>query len=682
MNAAERTHKDVTTLYNITHSLHSSLSYQQIVLLIWSILANLQDSLYYMQEVTIHTMDYIDTAPTGILSPHVSTIEEFREMLSHIEETLPSKMHLPISSEDVLHFYRHLYAHILIADEKFLFLIDVPIQDHAQQLEIYKVFNLAIPHGNFSAHYSIQNIYLGIMQDETKAVEISEDQFKTYKKANGQFCSLNTLLLPLDSPPTCVSALYAKDKASIQKWCSLQIRKASSISTPTSIALNVWIITSPTAAVPPGITLICPGQAPRSVIPQAPIHILQLQPACSATSQHFHLPPCYESHEITVNISLNTANLNVINISAPEFIIWHHLEDHWNGTLLHHLVNIPSVPIDKLYKQMVNSNGPINLFLSTDESIGRNSFSLNTIFSCRSLCNSYRITHTSRIRDILLLLLLVPTCQISVPTFTIRFYMIYYSELLCRGSTHLQMWWQGWTAYSKTLWESWPAYGIGTYMDRVDRSNRFSLEQFLHPDHWIPPKSRECIKNIWSVVRLRFGPVASSPKQFDGLTLKDNSCFTHHQVYHWYPFIHNNSFTFEDAHAYGTCQQINGDMPLTSDWINQALFGHINTVNFNSKYKPCTTCTQHHSVIQLNSGSLFIMDTTDYWLFASKYSIWKAAVAALQFWMVDLDPQMLRNAIEWVYTAFFCSNSAQHLRNISEEILFGHFMTTLNDTFE
>ena len=50
--------------------------------------------------------------------------------------------------------------------------------------------------------------------------------------------------------------------------------------------------------------------------------------------------------------------------------------------------------------------------------------------------------------------------------------------------------------------------------------------------------------------------------------------------------------------------------------------------------------------------------------------------------MADLDPQMLSNGIEWVYTAFFCSNSAQHLRNISEEILFGHFVTTLNDAFK
>ena len=38
--------------------------------------------------------------------------------------------------------------------------------------------------------------------------------------------------------------------------------------------------------------------------------------------------------------------------------------------LLHHLVNIPSVPIEKLYKWIVSSNRPINPFLSTDESIG------------------------------------------------------------------------------------------------------------------------------------------------------------------------------------------------------------------------------------------------------------------------------------------------------------------------
>ena len=76
------------------------------------------------------------------------------------------------------------------------------------------------------------------------------------------------------------------------------------------------------------------------------------------------------------------------------------------------------------------------------------------------------------------------------------------------------------------------------------------------------------------------------------------------------------------------------------------------------------------------------MDAIDYWPFAREYFIWNAALAALQFWMAELDPTTLSNAIERVHTAFSYSDSTQHLRYISEEILFGHFVTTLNDAFK
>ena len=88
---------------------------------------------------------------------------------------------------------------------------------------------------------------------------------------------------------------------------------------------------------------------------------------------------------------------------------------------------------------------------------------------------------------------------------------------------------------------------------------------------------------------------------------------------------------------------------------------------FNSSYI-------HHQV--------YIKDATHHWPFARQYSIWDATANALKFWTVDFKPHILHNAIEWVYTAFFCSNSAQQLWNLPEEILFSHFMTTLNDTFE
>ena len=72
-------------------------------------------------------------------------------MLIHIEAELPSTRHLPVSSDDTLHFYRYLCPNILVAEQQFLLPIDVPIQDCAQQLKIYQVFNLLISKGNLSA---------------------------------------------------------------------------------------------------------------------------------------------------------------------------------------------------------------------------------------------------------------------------------------------------------------------------------------------------------------------------------------------------------------------------------------------------------------------------------------------------------------------------------------------------
>ena len=69
-----------------------------------------------------------------------------------------------------------------------------------------------------------------------------------------------------------------------------------------------------------------------------------------------------------------------MNISSPEFRIWQHLEDHWNRTKLHHLVNIPSVPTDQIYKHMVNSYRPITPLIPTDESTD-DTASLWTLFS-------------------------------------------------------------------------------------------------------------------------------------------------------------------------------------------------------------------------------------------------------------------------------------------------------------
>ena len=111
---------DVNNLYNITTSLHTSLSYYQLVPHLRSVLVNLQDSLSYIRTVSMHTMDYFDAATTGTLSPHILPIADFKQMLSHIEETIPPTIHLPVSSEDTLHFYRYFHTHVSAASSYYL----------------------------------------------------------------------------------------------------------------------------------------------------------------------------------------------------------------------------------------------------------------------------------------------------------------------------------------------------------------------------------------------------------------------------------------------------------------------------------------------------------------------------------------------------------------------------------
>ena len=76
------------------------------------------------------------------------------------------------------------------------------------------------------------------------------------------------------------------------------------------------------------------------------------------------------------------------------------------------------------------------------------------------------------------------------------------------------------------------------------------------------------------------------------------------------------------------------------------------------------------------------MDATNYWPMAREYSVWNAAIAALQFWTADLKAYALSSTIEEVYMAFFHAASAHTLHQQSDKVLFSHFVTTLNAAFE
>ena len=137
MDTVQTTSHDINNLYNLTTSLATSINFNQMILHIRSVFANLCDSINYIQMVSTHTEEYIDAATSGTLLPHVLPVTDLQKMLQHIADTLPPTLPLPISPEDILHFYRYLHTHVLIENKQFLLLIEVPIQDRSCQITIH-----------------------------------------------------------------------------------------------------------------------------------------------------------------------------------------------------------------------------------------------------------------------------------------------------------------------------------------------------------------------------------------------------------------------------------------------------------------------------------------------------------------------------------------------------------------
>ena len=201
--------------------------------------------------------------------------------------------------------------------------------------------------------YTMDNKYLGVTYDRTKVRDIPEEQFKLCKEANGQFCPLTTPLQPLTNSPSCVAALYTKNSWEIDRLCELTTKTQPELYLPIPLASNVWaIISSPFKQQPP-VTVICPTKPAMSIHISTPIHILRLEPTCSTTSQHFHLPPKYEDTHIMMNLSIYNVNLDIINISSTLFRITQHILSVQQQETLERLAALPPVPIKRITMELM-----------------------------------------------------------------------------------------------------------------------------------------------------------------------------------------------------------------------------------------------------------------------------------------------------------------------------------------
>ena len=80
MDAVRATSHDINNWNNLTTSLATSINFHQLILHVRSVFANICNSLNYIQMVSTHTMDYINAATSGTLSPHILPFTDLQRM--------------------------------------------------------------------------------------------------------------------------------------------------------------------------------------------------------------------------------------------------------------------------------------------------------------------------------------------------------------------------------------------------------------------------------------------------------------------------------------------------------------------------------------------------------------------------------------------------------------------------
>ena len=113
------------------------------------------------------------------------------------------------------------------------------------------------------------------------------------------------------------------------------------------------------------------------------LHVLKLPTVCSATSSHFYLSPRYETPALNVNVSLDMANLQTVNITTLHFHIWQHMGRNCSDPQLQHLATLPSIPVHKVYRHLLNSSlhlTPFNMKPSEDTNTLWNLFTYPGIY--------------------------------------------------------------------------------------------------------------------------------------------------------------------------------------------------------------------------------------------------------------------------------------------------------------
>ena len=341
-----------STLKEIQHDLFLLLTTRKFLLthaetLIHSHRLNLavNDLVNYIKIVE----QYMTMFSSGELNPNLISPEMLIKELVNIQKQLPPSIKLPEDpTQNIWHYYNFLSVSHITHDDKILILIKLQLIDHDSSLDLYRVYNLPVfnPSLNKALTYQLEAKTLAVSRDGKYATIPTESEFLECTLASGHFCNLRSALYHMQSSKMCIIALFLKDEITINENCEM---KVINITGPVALYLDqgTWAIATTDTEQ---MKVTCPLQT-HVISIEPPLSIVELEPACSAFSAKFKLPPYFKKFSQGFTLAMEEVNLHTPTIQPLDFRAWNSLD----------VSNLSDVQISNLKQLKPVNNIPVNV---------------------------------------------------------------------------------------------------------------------------------------------------------------------------------------------------------------------------------------------------------------------------------------------------------------------------------
>ena len=292
---------------------------------------------------------YMTMFSSGELNPNLISPEMLIKELVNIQKQLPPSIKLPEDpTQNIWHYYNFLSVSHTTHDDKILILIKLPLIDHDSSLDLYRIYNLPVfnPSLDKALTYQLEANTLAVSRDGNYATIPTESEFLECTLASGHFCNLRSALYHMQSSKMCIIALFLKDEIAINENCEM---KVINITGPVALYLDqgTWAIATTDTEQ---MKVTCPLQT-HVISIEPPLSIVKLEPACSAFSAKFKLPPYFKKFSKGFTLAMEEANLHTPTIQPLDFRAWNSLD----------VSNLSDVQISNLKQLKPVNNIPVNV---------------------------------------------------------------------------------------------------------------------------------------------------------------------------------------------------------------------------------------------------------------------------------------------------------------------------------